>query len=197
MYASVRRYRVDPQRSPEVIKQMTEEFPPLIEELGEIVAYFLVEGSDGALATITICQDNAVLEEINRSVTKRMTQYLAQRILGEEENHRFLLEVEEPIYGPLHEGISDLTSREDPKEVKEVAQEEILRVTLGSVPELLSVEQVCKVVGMSKAWVYRHIASGEIPSVRLGGTIKVRSADLEEYLHSSNLANNRANGGSN
>ena len=48
--------------------------------------------------------------------------------------------------------------------------------------ELLSIPQVCQYLGMGKSWVYRRIHDGEIPSVRLGRTIKVRQSDLEQYL---------------
>jgi excisionase family DNA binding protein len=48
--------------------------------------------------------------------------------------------------------------------------------------ELLSIPQVCQYIGMGKSWVYRRIHDGEIPSVRLGRTIKIRRSDLEQYL---------------
>ena len=48
--------------------------------------------------------------------------------------------------------------------------------------ELLSIPQVCQRLAMGKSWVYRRIHEGEIPSVRLGRTIKVRRADLETFL---------------
>jgi excisionase family DNA binding protein len=48
--------------------------------------------------------------------------------------------------------------------------------------ELLSIPQVCQRLAMGKSWVYRRIHEGEIPSVRLGRTIKIRRADLEHYL---------------
>ena len=48
--------------------------------------------------------------------------------------------------------------------------------------ELLSIPQVCQRLAMGKSWVYRRIHEGEIPSVRLGRTIKIRRADLENYL---------------
>jgi excisionase family DNA binding protein len=35
---------------------------------------------------------------------------------------------------------------------------------------------------MGKSWVYRRLRSGEIPSVKLGRSIKVKCADLKEYL---------------
>jgi excisionase family DNA binding protein len=37
---------------------------------------------------------------------------------------------------------------------------------------------------MDRSWVYNQIRSGEIPSVKLGGSVKVRREDLEEYIQS-------------
>jgi excisionase family DNA binding protein len=48
--------------------------------------------------------------------------------------------------------------------------------------QLLSIAQLCQELGMGKSWVYRRLRSGEIPSVSLGRSIKVRRQDLEEYL---------------
>ena len=47
---------------------------------------------------------------------------------------------------------------------------------------LLSIAEVCDELGMGKSWVYKRIQSGEIPSVKLGRTIKVARRDLEEYF---------------
>jgi excisionase family DNA binding protein len=47
---------------------------------------------------------------------------------------------------------------------------------------LLSIPEVCQELGMGKSWVYGHIRSREIPSVKLGRNIKVRREDLEGYL---------------
>ena len=54
----------------------------------------------------------------------------------------------------------------------------------GPVPQLLSMDEVCRALGMGKSWTYRRIKSGEIPSVKLGRSIKVRQEDLKEYLQS-------------
>jgi excisionase family DNA binding protein len=54
----------------------------------------------------------------------------------------------------------------------------------GQVPQLYSIDEVCKALGMGKSWTYRRIKSGEIPSVKLGRSIKVKREDLEEYLES-------------
>ena len=48
--------------------------------------------------------------------------------------------------------------------------------------QLLSIPQLCQELGMGKSWIYRRLRSGEIPSVKLGRSIKVKRADLEEYL---------------
>ncbi len=47
---------------------------------------------------------------------------------------------------------------------------------------LLSIDDVCRELGMGKSWVYRSIKDGTIPSVKLGHNIKVRREDLEEFL---------------
>jgi excisionase family DNA binding protein len=49
--------------------------------------------------------------------------------------------------------------------------------------QLLSIAEVCRTLGMGKSWTYRRLKSGEIPSVKLGRSIKVKREDLEEYLH--------------
>jgi excisionase family DNA binding protein len=48
--------------------------------------------------------------------------------------------------------------------------------------QLLSIPQLCQELGMGKSWIYRRLRNGEIPSVRLGRTIKVRRDELEQYL---------------
>jgi excisionase family DNA binding protein len=48
---------------------------------------------------------------------------------------------------------------------------------------LLSPSEVCEELGKESAVVYRKLSSGEIPSLRLGHALKVRQADLEEYIN--------------
>ena len=49
--------------------------------------------------------------------------------------------------------------------------------------KLLSPSEVCEELGEESAVVYRKLRSGEIPSLRLGQTLKVRRADLQEYMN--------------
>ena len=47
---------------------------------------------------------------------------------------------------------------------------------------LLSVQEVSEQLGIGRSWVYNQIKSGELPSVQLGGTVKIKREDLEGYL---------------
>jgi excisionase family DNA binding protein len=47
---------------------------------------------------------------------------------------------------------------------------------------LLSVQEVGEQLGMGRSWVYNQIRSGELPSVQLGGTVKIKREDLEQYI---------------
>ena len=50
--------------------------------------------------------------------------------------------------------------------------------------DLLSITDVCQELGMGKSWVHRQLKSGEIPSIKLGRSVKVKRRDLEAYLES-------------
>ena len=47
---------------------------------------------------------------------------------------------------------------------------------------LLSLPEVCRELEADRASVYRRLRSGEIPALKLGHALKVRQADLEEYV---------------
>ena len=48
---------------------------------------------------------------------------------------------------------------------------------------LLSPSEVCQELGEESKVVYRRLRSGEIPSLKLGDALKVRQADLQEYMN--------------
>src|SRR5918998_2628467 len=47
---------------------------------------------------------------------------------------------------------------------------------------LLSPAEVCQELGEERTVVYRRLRSGEIPCLKLGHALKVRQADLQEYM---------------
>ena len=48
--------------------------------------------------------------------------------------------------------------------------------------QLLTIPQVGHQLGVGRSWVYQQINTGQIPSVRLGGNLRVKRADLDEYI---------------
>ena len=50
--------------------------------------------------------------------------------------------------------------------------------------ELLSIPDLCQELGVGRSWVLTRLKTGEIPSIKLDQTIKVKREDLDKYLDS-------------
>jgi excisionase family DNA binding protein len=198
MYAGIRRYQMAPKLSAVISRQLKEGLSPLLRELPGFVAYYVVDTGDGVLLTVRIFENQAGVEDFDKIAMGWATQNLeafvsdiaesAPELLGSVPN--LLVELEEEFLGTAYGEAKELSSREvrhqhprgsregaggGPSEPSEPANaEEDL--------QLLSVDEVCKVLGMGKSWVYRMLRSGEVPSVKLGGSVKVMRTDLEEFL---------------
>ena len=48
--------------------------------------------------------------------------------------------------------------------------------------QLLTIQQVCQLLGVGRSWVYQRINSGQITSVQMGGNLRVKREDLQEYI---------------
>ena len=92
-----------------------------------------------------------------------------------ESHHRSLEELERALIG-FEEALMGQEERPERPQAKQQGGEAERGL------DLLSITEVCQELGMGKSWVYRHIQSGQIPSVKLGRNIKVRREDLEGYL---------------
>jgi excisionase family DNA binding protein len=179
MYAAIRHYRVRPSVSGGVIDKVLKDFAPsIVENVGGLLAYFVVEAEDGAFATVTVCDSQEVLQECSDQAAQWMKQYLAKSILGTEDLSDFLLEVGPTLQGFVHIGAPEATNNQFPLDAKKLPRSEESQ----GLDELLSAAEVSEALGMGKSWVYQQIRSGEIPSVRLGNNLKIRRRDLEEYL---------------
>ena len=168
--AAIRRYRIDSASSSELIQQIIEEFVPLMTEYPGILEYYLLDAQDGAFATVAICENRADLQAANTMADDWMRHLLATKLLNQQSMSAFSVEVDEPLQGPLYydAGVSK----------KKTPRSQAAMTTRW----LLSVKEVCKELGMSKSWVYQRIHSAEIPSVKLGGSIKVKREDLQGYV---------------
>jgi excisionase family DNA binding protein len=170
--AAIRRYRVDAASSPEVIEQIIEEFIPLMSGSPGLLEFYLLDAQDGAFATMTICEDRAALEAANTMAYDWMKRFLATKLLDQQSMGAFSVEVEEPFQGPLY--YNAVVSKQPPTSQAPTTRR-----------RLLSVKEVCQELGMSKSWVYQRVHSGEIPSVKLGGSIKVKREVLQGYVEGS------------
>ncbi len=159
-YAAIRRYMANNDVTLEEIRPALDSLVPLIRE--RVIAYYVLDAGDGVFATISICEDEEKLETTNRVIAEWLKQYLASSIVSQQEVQTISLEVDEPLQGPLYEAVS------------EPAHKRSL--------QLLSVSEVGELLGMGRSWVYQQIKSGEIPSVQLGGSVKVKRENLEEYI---------------
>ena len=48
--------------------------------------------------------------------------------------------------------------------------------------QLLKVEEVASRLGLSRSFVYRLIAEGNLPAIRLGKVIRVKVSELETWI---------------
>ena len=56
---------------------------------------------------------------------------------------------------------------------------------------LLNIKEVAEILNVSRALVYSLIKRGDIPTVRIERTIRVRPEDLERYIHERSLKNHK------
>ncbi len=162
MYVAIRRYQIDHNRTSVVIEHILTTFVPLIRQTPGLHTYHVIDGGNGALATLTVCQSQSALEATNTMATEYLRQYLASRIISEPGTPNLSVRGEEVYQGTLYEGVS----------------EPIYKKSL----QLLSVQEVSELLSIGRSWVYQQIRSGEMPSVHLGGSVKVKREDLEQYI---------------
>jgi excisionase family DNA binding protein len=162
MYAAIRRYQIDSDRTSDAIEHILTNFVPLIRQTSGLLTYHVLDGGNGAIATLTVCQNQTALETTNTMAIEGLRHYLASRIVSEQEAPNLSVRTEEIFQGTLYEGVSEPTYKRS--------------------LQLLSVPEVGELLGMGRSWVYQQIRSGEIPSVHLGGSVKVKREDLEEYI---------------
>ena len=181
MYAVIRQYRVDPDRSEELIQLVEEQLVPLVEKVPGFVAYYLVDTGEGTLASMSICENRTGQEECSRLAEEWVKENLQKlSAFSPKSIDSAFMTVEGSVRG----GARETSNGHENSRLGGTASAEATELleSAGSSLRLLSVEEVCAILGMGKSWVYRRMRSGEIPTLRLGRALKVRQADLEEYL---------------
>jgi hypothetical protein len=73
MYGAIRTYRVSD--AAELSRRVKEEFVPMVREVPGFVAYYVVDGGDGAVSSVTICEDREGAE----ASTARAADWIQER----------------------------------------------------------------------------------------------------------------------
>jgi excisionase family DNA binding protein len=55
------------------------------------------------------------------------------------------------------------------------------------VSELLTVAEAADYLRMSRHWLYRRIAEGQFPHIRVGRAVRFRAVDLDRWLSSQKV----------
>ena len=77
MYASVRRYEVDPASLNELKSRIEEGFVPIVSGVPGFVAYYVVSEGDGTIISINIFEDKASADESTRRASDWVKENLA------------------------------------------------------------------------------------------------------------------------
>jgi len=74
MYTAIRSYTTSD--SAELAKRVQEEFLPLVRDVPGFIGYYVVDAGDGRIASITVAEDEAGVEES----TKRAASWVQERL---------------------------------------------------------------------------------------------------------------------
>lgn len=76
MYAVVRKYRAS--NTAEISRLVRDEFIPRVSEISGFIAYYVLDGGDGTIASVTVCDDQAGADES----TRRAGEWVGERLSG-------------------------------------------------------------------------------------------------------------------
>ena len=48
--------------------------------------------------------------------------------------------------------------------------------------QFLKAEEIARILGLSRSYVYRLLQHGDLPAIRIGRTVRVRRVDLEKFI---------------
>jgi hypothetical protein len=78
MYTAIRTYTTSD--SAELARRVQEEFLPLVRDIPGFVGYYVVDGGDGRVASITVTQDQAGVDESAKRAASWVQERLAELI---------------------------------------------------------------------------------------------------------------------
>jgi quinol monooxygenase YgiN len=78
MYTAIRTYTTND--SAELARRVQEEFVPKMRELSGFIGYYVVDQGDGKIASITVCEDRAAVEESTNAAADWVRERLSSLI---------------------------------------------------------------------------------------------------------------------
>lgn len=82
MYASIRRYEMDPGSVDELMRRVEEGFVPIVSKAPGFIAYYVLDAGDGVVASINIFEDQAGAEESDRRAADWVKENVASLLLN-------------------------------------------------------------------------------------------------------------------
>ena len=70
MYVSTRRYRVEPQRSEEILRRIETGFAPLIAKIPGFQDYYVVDAGGGEIVTVSVFETRPGVQEAVRQAAR-------------------------------------------------------------------------------------------------------------------------------
>jgi len=77
MYASVRRYEVEPDSVDKIMQRAQEGYMPIVSKAPGFIAYYVLDAGDGVVATISVFESQAQMEESSRAAADWVKEILA------------------------------------------------------------------------------------------------------------------------
>ena len=82
MYASIRRYKLNPGATGQILGRVNEGFVPIISKGPGFVAYYVVDAGNDVIASVSVFQDQAGEEESNRMAADWVKENVASLVAG-------------------------------------------------------------------------------------------------------------------
>jgi hypothetical protein len=77
MYVSVRCYEVDPDSVDEIMERAQKGYMPIVSKAPGFIAYYVLDAGDGMVATISVFEGQAQMEESSRTAADWVKENLA------------------------------------------------------------------------------------------------------------------------
>jgi heme-degrading monooxygenase HmoA len=77
MYVSVRCYEVDPDSVDEIMERAQKGYMPMVSKAPGFIAYYVLDAGDGVVATISVFESQAEMEESSRVAAEWVKENLA------------------------------------------------------------------------------------------------------------------------